>query len=121
MTDRLRDAVASLGAYRTTKNNPPQPDLFSAIQSLADHAGEVLRQELLQTLYEIAQRHATFDVTHLDGLLPPMVDRRLVGWLLKEGQRRGWMTSTGYVSGGASRHGRPVVRWHSNIYRGDNA
>ncbi len=61
---------------------------------------------------------ATF-VEDLDQHLPPTVDRRAVGWVLRQGARNGWMHATGYVNGGPSRHGRPVVLWQSDI--GDNA
>jgi hypothetical protein len=127
MSGRLHDAADELARYRA-KRQPPereQPDLWSvvsaAVESVADHAGQVWRQEALEAVYETAKRLAYFTVMNLDGLIPATLDKRAVGWVLREGAKRGWYEADGYETGDRTRHGRPVVRWRSLIYRGDAA
>lgn len=118
MNGRLRDAVAALDDYRADKAQQ-QPDLFTILEQVVETAGEVYRQETLQAIYELAQRRPTFTVEHVQPLAAPCHDRRAIGGLLVEANKRGWINKGGWVSSGAERHGRPVREWHSLLYRGD--
>jgi hypothetical protein len=111
---RLHDAAAALDDYRRERD-AAEPDLFSALASVAEHEGHRWRDQALDLLHVIASTKATFTVEDLDDHLPPTLDRRAVGWVLRQGAKNGWMRADGYVNGGRSRHGRPVVRWVSLI------
>jgi hypothetical protein len=125
MSDRLRQAVAALEHSRTgaagNGSSPQEPDLFSQLESVADHAGAQWRDRAQDLVHWIAMTRQTFTVCDLDPYLPPTADRRAVGWVLRRGARNGWYAAIGYESGGPSRHGRPVVVWRSLINRGTAA
>jgi hypothetical protein len=53
--------------------------------------------------------NAEFTVADVEPYLPAVIDKRSIGWLLREGARLGWMEHAGYTSGGPSGHGRPVI------------
>jgi hypothetical protein len=116
MTRRLADAVAALDAHRAERDQA-DPDLFSAIESVADHAGDEWRDRALDLVHHLALTRDTFTVCHLDPFLPATVDKRAVGWVLRRGARNGWYEAAGYETGDRARHGRPVVRWRSRIFR----
>jgi hypothetical protein len=118
MSDKLRAAVAALELHRRQRAQEEPPDLFSQLESVADHAGDEWRDRALDLVHYLALTRDTFTVEDLDEQLPPTVDRRAVGWVLRRGARLGWMVHAGYENGGPSRHGRPVVLWQSNL-RGD--
>ena len=116
MSRRLQDAADELAAYRAQREiGVGYPDLFSSIESVAAHEGNAWKDEALDLLHVIARTKRTFTVEDLDRHLPQTVDKRAVGWVLRQGARNGWMRADGYVNGGRSRHGRPIVRWVSLI------
>jgi len=116
MTDRLREAVASLAAHRRAKAEA-QPDLFSAIASVVEHAGNAWRVATLDAIVTVAQRKPVLTVEDLDGLVPPTVDLRALGGMMLEAQRHGYIRKAGWVTSGRERHGRPVREWVSLIFR----
>jgi hypothetical protein len=121
MSDRLRAAVAALELHRQQRAEEEPPDLFSQLESVADHAGHEWRDRALDLVHWLALTRDTFIVCDLDPYLPPTIDRRAVGWVLRRGARNGWYHALGYENGGPSRHGRPVVLWQSDVRGGDAA
>jgi hypothetical protein len=110
MSDRLRQAVAALEHARAgvrEQSSPQEPDLFSQLESVADHAGDEWRDRALDLVHWLALTRDTFTVEDLDEQLPATVDKRAVGWVLRRGARLGWYHAVGHANGGPSRHGRP--------------
>jgi hypothetical protein len=122
VSDKLRAAVAALELHRRQRAQEEPPDLFStAIASVADHEGAQWQDDALDVLHYVALTNAEFTIADVDPYLPPVIDKRSSGWLLREGARLGWMVHAGYTSGGPTRHGRPVVVWRSLINGGSAA
>jgi hypothetical protein len=71
----------------------------------------------LDLVHYIALVRDTFSVNDLDEHLPPTIDERAVGWVLRQGARLGWY----HLNGGATRHGGPVVLWESELHGGTAA
>jgi hypothetical protein len=113
---RLNEAVAALEDYRRAK---AEPNLFDAIERVAEHAGSIWRLEALNALEELARTRETLTVEYLSPLCSTTYDRRALGGILREGKRRRWIEAAGYVNAGAERHGRPVMLWRSLIFRGE--
>ncbi len=119
-SDRLRQAVTELDAYRETarESRDVSPDLFSQIAAVAEHAGTVWTMQTLEAIRQVALTHAELTVEDLDGLIPPTYDLRAVGAVMLEASRRGYIRKLGWVGSGAKRHGRPLRLWASLIYEG---
>src|SRR5437868_118300 len=101
MSDRLNDAITELASYRQQvgRGQHAAPDLFTALESVLDHAGDVWRDQALDALRLVAESMTEFSVA--DVTFPPTIDNRAVGAILVEGKRRGWMKPIGYMGGGA--------------------
>jgi hypothetical protein len=108
MSDRLTQAVAPFDHYRRQRDKAT-PDLFSALESVADHAGDEWRDKALDVVRYLALTRDAFTVEHPDPHPPPTIDKRVVGWVMRRGARLGWYYPVGYENGGPSRHRRPVA------------
>ena len=88
MSRRLQDAADELAAYRAQREiGVGYPDPFSSIESVAAHEGNAWKDEALDLLHVIARTKRTFTVEDLDRHLPHTVDKRVVGWVLRQGAR----------------------------------
>jgi hypothetical protein len=83
-SDRLRDAVTELDAYRAHSGATEGPDLFSQIAAVTENASTVWTVQTLEAIRQVALTHAEFTVEDLDGLLPPTYDLRAVGGVMLE-------------------------------------
>jgi hypothetical protein len=121
-SDRLRETVTELDAYRRMSNrsDTPPPDLFSQIVAVAENAGTVWTVQTLEAIRQVALTHSEFTVEDLDGLIPATYDLRAVGGVMLEAARRGYCRKLGWVGSGSKRHGRPLRLWASLIYEGPN-
>jgi hypothetical protein len=112
---RLLEAQAALASYRDTH---AQPDLFSAIESVADHAGEPWKEQAIAVLEHVARERPELTVEDVAPLVEVTVDMRALGAIKLTGKRRGWLEPLGYVNANAERHRKPIRLWRSRLYRG---
>jgi hypothetical protein len=114
MSDRLREAVAALDGVRAERAQRAPSLLdresWEAPTSLADED----KAAALEVVRQAAVTRATFTVADL--AWPPVYDARSRGAALRTAARNGWISAAGYVTSGADRHGRPIVRWVSRLH-----
>jgi hypothetical protein len=116
VSDRLRETRQYLADQRERRRVETVPNLLDrdTWQSPASATTE-WRAAMLEQIRHVAQGRPSFTVEDLR--IPPTVDKRAVGAVLLTASRRGWIVSDGYVTGGPTRHGRPVTVWHSKVYQ----
>jgi hypothetical protein len=117
MSGRLSEAAGALEDYRRSKQ-VEQPDLFSAIESVAEHAGGEWRDHALEVVRNVACSRELFTVEDVAPLVGATIDRRALGAVMLTAKRRGWIQPEGYVNAGAERHAKPIRQWRSQLYPG---
>src|SRR5262245_29553274 len=89
---RLRDARAALDGFRQ-KRVVRQPDLFSAIESVADHAGAPWQEHALAVVERVARERAELTVEDISPHVEPTIDMRALGAIMLTAKRRGWLVA----------------------------
>src|SRR4051812_42164882 len=102
-SDRVRDAVAELDAHRHRVHDLAQtPDLFTALESVLDHAGDEWKDQALENIRRAAIAHRELTIDDIE--FPPTIDNRARGSVMLLAARKKWIKNIGYVGGGAGRH-----------------
>jgi hypothetical protein len=135
VSDRLAEAQEALAAHRAGGKADAVDlalDLFSppadlqaqaAIERVADHAGPVWRDEVLDVIEHLARRQ---DVLIADDVWTELeqrgqgltYDRRALGAVLREACKRGFIEATPDYAPSARRHSSPLRVWRSCLRDG---
>ncbi len=115
-SDRLRDAVAELDAFRglRARGNEVESDLFTALDNVLEHAGDQWKDQALENIRNAALAHRELTIDDIE--FPATIDNRARGSVMLIAARRKWIKNIGNVGGGAGRHARPITLWASNLY-----
>ena len=122
-SDRVRDTRAVFDRMRAERDQDQRSlfgdDTDAAVESVADHAGPVWKERALEAVRQAALCNTTVTVTDVWSRCQECdtPDRRAIGWALREGHRRGWLTPTGQYRKHPDpcAHSRPLMIWRSRI------
>jgi hypothetical protein len=114
MSDRLLETRRWIADYRERQRVETIPSLLEPeTWTQPKSATASWHTAMLAEIRHTAEHRSSFTVGDLR--IPATPDKRAVGAVLLEAARRGWIDPGGWVSGGNTRHGRPIRQWFSNV------